>query len=192
MAVQIRVVKSVLKSVPCPSEAGLVHHFAKWEKALNKHGRQYVSDPETLSLMLIVTLPKALEAKCLEKPHKFRTWQSIAAYVKNKTEGSRQQAIADTLKCRAQKSHRPLHALSETKSEDEAEAGLPAPATPSAPTLENLAEMLVYAFQRQGKGEGKGHQPPHPKGGKGNIKGCFECGADDHSRDASPEWLKIL
>ena len=195
MAVQVGGFKNFLKYPQCPSEAGLMNHFAEWEKALNKYGRQYLSDPETLRLMLIATLPKALESKCLEKPHKFPTWQSIVAYVKQKTEGSRQQAIADAIHSKAQRSHRPLHALSEKKSEDEAGSRVPTPVTPVAPTMEDLTQMMVNAFQRQGKGEGKGRQPPHLKGGKGNkfiFKGCFECGADDHSRAACPEWLKIL
>ena len=52
-----------MKYPPCPNEAGLINHVAEWEKALNKDGRRYISDPEVLRLMFVATLPKALVAK---------------------------------------------------------------------------------------------------------------------------------
>ena len=135
LPVQVGGFKMFLKYPPCPNEAGLINHFAEWEKALNKYGRQYISDPEVLRLMFIATLPKALEAKCQEKPHKFPTWQSIVAYVKGKTEGARQQAIADAIHSKAQRYHKPLHALTEKKLEDE---DLSAQAVPPPPTMSKM------------------------------------------------------
>ena len=152
-AVKAKGFRHVLKYPRCKDKAGLAQHFADWGKALNKCGRQYLSDPETLHLMLIGTPPKDHGFKCPAKTLKFPTWQCIVEYVKNKTEGQRQQTIADALYVKQNRPKGNINALGERQGDEQAQAK-PSAADHIAsvmPTLEHLHNMMTHAFQ-QGKG----------------------------------------
>ena len=61
------------------------------------------------------------------------------------------------------------------------------------PTMADLANMMfAMANQRPGKGQGKGRTGPGGRGNKFMFRGCWECGAADHSRHQCEKWLKIL
>ena len=64
-------VRNFLRYPRCHTESGLVKHLNAWEKALAKYGQGLLQTPETLRILVLGILPKALETKLTQKRKKY-------------------------------------------------------------------------------------------------------------------------
>ena len=172
--------------------------MSDWEELLNKYGGDLKKDPQSLRLMFINILLPDLKQKIMGKLiSKYPTWQSIHQYVKDKMAARRDQSIADALHRPTKKPAGSLNAMGVEHPETAPIAPTEAlPPQPRMATFDDLQNMMnAMAGQRPPKGGGKGGKGDRGKGGKGNkfiFKGCYECGAPDHSRIDCDAWKRIL
>ena len=200
--VEVSGVRNFLQYPRCNNESGLVKHVSAWEKARTKYG--HGQTPDTLRILILGILPKALETKLNHKVSKYPTSQSIIRYVNERYEIDRQQVIADALHT---KPGRPVHALAaeQPRAEQPMVPSTDASAQPVMPTMLDLANMIAAlpgkGERRTAKGEGKGAQGERKvraKGDRGgqkikfNFRGCWECGVEGHSRWECDAWKRIL
>ena len=200
--VEVSGVRNFLQYPRCNNESGLVKHVSAWEKARTKYG--HGQTPDTLRILILGILPKALETKLNHKVSKYPTSQSIIRYVNERYEIDRQQVIADALHT---KPGRPVHALAaeQPRAEQPMVQSIDASAQPVMPTMLDLANMIAAlpgkGERRTAKGEGKGAQGERKvraKGDRGgqkikfNFRGCWECGVEGHSRWECDAWKRIL
>ena len=66
--VEVSGIRNFLSYPRCHTESGLVKHLNAWEKALAKYGQGLLQTPETLRILVLGILPKALETKLTHVP----------------------------------------------------------------------------------------------------------------------------
>ena len=131
----------------CETDSGLFLHLARWEEYLNKYGSELRRTPDTLRVMVLNTLPRALADKLRPKRAKYPTFQSILQYVRDRLEEQREIAKADAIH-QTKKPAAKITSLAASTARGAAATATLANVRPSAtanqaPTMEDLQSMVV-------------------------------------------------
>ena len=116
-------------------------------------------------------------------PRNYVRWQDIRQHIPERPEVKKQHGISDDL--HKTPSRTPMHALAEPT--DKGADVPPPPQVSKIAALEAKIDRLAAAYNRQspqggGKGEKGGKYRGKGGGLKFNVKGCWECGEESHSR----------
>ena len=177
---------------PCKTEAGLLQHLNSWEEYLNKYGAELRKTPATLRTLLINILPKDLAEKLRIKRVKYPTFQSILQYCRDRLEEQRELHKAEVLHSRRSDK---VHAVTETHEVSKDAPPPPQPPTPAVSpstgiaTLEELGNMIL-AMGQKGAARKPDRKPRDPEANLYKtliVRGCWECGVQDHSRHECPK-----